>query len=993
MLTEGNDGNDGLSQATAFATILQGTSAAQPGDTIKILPGTYQGDDPNDLWNEVFLYKSGSPGNYITYQGVADAQGNLPKIVSGSVAAISVYNASYVIIENLEFLPNEEDVKDLINSPNEAFNLDPDPDSEPFGPQAWIERKAFNIAGGSHHVIIRNTYIHDFPGNGIGVGDADVVLIEDNLVEHCAYENDKGNSGISLYHVVRLDVPGFAEYPDHRIIIRDNVSRYNTNLQGFVWSNPVSVTDGNGIIIDDFNQVHNLGHNANHPPAEHVPYVPYTGRTLVLENVCYGNGGYGINIFSSDYVDVYNNTAYDNGQSARIENPAWPVLVQNAQLQVGGSDYYVVSEMKTYVIPINDVKITNNIFVNAAAEALPATRFYLGNNIDFTNNIFWNTAGPQEGVANSDIVTDPEFVNAVPLTPQQTNLLATMTNPFDPSSTSAQVRTPTKNHGFPVPDLRLRAGSPAIDAGVAVDFGTPQGQAIDIGALEHGAAGEPEPPTDPQPPTGPGNVVLRAYGLSGSEQVEIRYNDQRVGGLITLSTDFEEYQVQVDNPTGNFKVAFINDASDRDAVVDWLKVDGVQQEAEAQEINTAAWLNGSCGAGSRTQVMNCNGYIDFGRFGSGDSEPPVVGGEGSISIRAKGSLGDERMSLLVDGQVVDSWTVARTTSGPGLTNGSFEQGTKGWDVTDYTTPAVVSSPVRSGSSALRLSARTRYWAGVRQDITELVKQHGEGTYTLEAWMRTVSGSTTALLRANINDTQFTQKANVALTSSEWTKVSATVAISTTALNKVILEVMNAPGAPLADLLIDDVRVVAPGGKVASSDDYLYSGYRGGEIEVRFDNDGLDAAGGDRNLLVDYVEVCGVRLQAEGAERSVDCGRTREGFVMMWCNSSLRFGDPGCATPASASSSIVLPETSQTLHPEATAKVEVYPNPATQQVMITGPDHYNLTIYDLQGGRVQQQLGLSGQSSLDISHLRPGVYLLRTVDTQTQQTHQQRLIVE
>ncbi len=166
--------------------------------------------------------------------------------------------------------------------------------------------------------------------------------------------------------------------------------------------------------------------------------------------------------------------------------------------------------------------------------------------------------------------------------------------------------------------------------------------------------GNPEPPT---PNPGTGNVTVRARGTSGSEQIEVRYNDTRVGNLITLSTSFQEYKVQVDNPTGNFKVAFINDTGERDVVLDRLRVGSEQKEAEEQEVNTASWTSSGCGTGTLTQNMYCNGYIDFGNFGdSGDTNTG-----GSIVIRAKGDCGIEDMELRVDGETVKTWTNIATS--------------------------------------------------------------------------------------------------------------------------------------------------------------------------------------------------------------------------------------------------------------------------------------------------------------------------------------------
>ena len=339
----------------------------------------------------------------------------------------------------------------------------------------------------------------------------------------------------------------------------------------------------------------------------------------------------------------------------------------------------------------------------------------------------------------------------------------------------------------------------------------------DMKCLKNDTSSPPEPTS--------GNVVFSARGISGTEQVEVRYNDQTVGSPITLSTEMKEYRVQVDNPSGNFKLAFINDNANRDVVLDWLQADGVLKEAEEQEVNTASWTQAGCGTGSFTQNMYCAGYVDFESFDHENSSE-----SGTIVIRAKGSTGSERMRLQVDNQLVKSWDGVSTTAA----------------------------------------------------------------------------------------------------------------------------------------------------------DYTYEGYTGGEVRVLFDNDGSDRNGQDRNLLIDYINVCGVEQPAEQATRSSDCGNTTDGFVWLWCDSSLSFGNVGCSSAGSASRGQFMPTT-------AISTLSSYPNPASGTLTVEGSSDYQAVLYDLEGRPVMRHDHLQGRSALDIAHLRPGIYLLRMQDALYQSS--QRIIVE
>ena len=151
--------------------------------------------------------------------------------------------------------------------------------------------------------------------------------------------------------------------------------------------------------------------------------------------------------------------------------------------------------------------------------------------------------------------------------------------------------------------------------------------------------------TAPQDPAT--EVLLRLRGVTGEEQFELQVDGRRVGPTRTATTSLLDYAFAIDQP-GTYRVVFTNDgrAADgrsRDLFVDWLTVDGQRSEAEDQAINT-----GGCGTIRPSEWLYCNGYIEFAGLAA----------LGQLLIRAKGSLGSERMDLTVDGRVVGSWAVA-----------------------------------------------------------------------------------------------------------------------------------------------------------------------------------------------------------------------------------------------------------------------------------------------------------------------------------------------
>ncbi|WP_298545592.1 carbohydrate-binding domain-containing protein [uncultured Aquimarina sp.] len=588
----GNNNNTGLSPTAAFQQIQYASGVVSPGDTVKIMPGTYTGENPSSPWAEIFIQRSGSNGNYITFQGVKDAQGNLPKVVSASIKGIDVFNTSYIIIENLEFEPAPNDVKNLIGNPN-------------FGLEQWRQRRGIAMDNNSHHVIIRNNYFHDFPGNGITIGGSDIILIEGNLVEHCAYEANNANSGISAYQPSNLNVGKFPEYPNHSIIFKNNISRYNVNLRGFaggIGNN--RMTDGNGIIVDDFTQ------NQSSNP------VPYTGRTLVIGNICYGNGGQGINIFSSNNVDVYHNTMFDNGQTTRIANPAYEVAIGDSQLSIGR---------------VNNANIKNNILYNTNGSRTTISR-YQDTNINYNQNIHWNTTGNPEPVSSNDIVTNPNLTSTNGLTQSQTNLLATMTNPYNQNSTSARLRLPTVNNGFPVQNVKLLAGSPAIGTAENVGFGT----SSDIGALPFDVSnpGSNDDIVSVSAPeeVNPGTMVGVTVTYSSSTNRDIQVAFQSVSG--PNYTVYGETIVPITEGSGTITVR-VPIASNTPIAVD---------EYQFQTFITTpggGWPN-------RTDNVVRTGV---------DCTNASTGTFSTITIGAEGFCGGEKIQLLLNNQTVSEWTL------------------------------------------------------------------------------------------------------------------------------------------------------------------------------------------------------------------------------------------------------------------------------------------------------------------------------------------------
>jgi parallel beta-helix repeat protein len=270
-------------------------------------------------------------------------------------------------------------------------------------------------------------------------------------VYECGLYGPFGMSGISIYNPVNTD----GVTTGYKIRIVNNVSHSNYNYFPCECL-PGKVTDGNGIILDDFK-------NSQRAAGDPLKDVVYTGKTLVANNIVYNNGGSGIHTFKGVNTDIVNNTAYRNGRHPDLDGE---IFANNSE----------------------GIVITNNILYGRTGEAV-SHDFGNNTNVVMDYNLYYDgTLAPKlDGVtvAANSRVADPLFVNAP-----------------DPAAA-----TPA--------DFTLQPGSPAVNAGTdanapAVDFaGTPRpaGGRSDIGAYEWVAP----PLRTPENPTGATAGVNYAY--------------------------------------------------------------------------------------------------------------------------------------------------------------------------------------------------------------------------------------------------------------------------------------------------------------------------------------------------------------------------------------------------------------------------------------------------------------------------------------------------
>lgn len=105
------------------------------------------------------------------------------------------------------------------------------------------------------------------------------------------------------------------------------------------------------------------------------------------------------------------------------------------------------------------------------------------------------------------------------------------------------------------------------------------------------------------------DYIVRARMISGSsDQLQLRVDDVTIHTWTINSGSFANYFFT--GPSGNNVKLYFRDAG-TDLEVDNLTINSTTYQAENQSVNTAVWQNGSCG-GSSSQLMHCEGHIDFG---------------------------------------------------------------------------------------------------------------------------------------------------------------------------------------------------------------------------------------------------------------------------------------------------------------------------------------------------------------------------------------------
>ncbi|CCH53424.1 parallel beta-helix repeat-containing protein [Fibrisoma limi BUZ 3] len=367
-----------------FNTIQKAADKAAPGDIIFVKTGTYTSTS-SDI---VSIRRTGTPAQPIIIKPYGT---DSPKLQMGDTNwnAFNVLpGAAYVTIQGFEIIGNSSNITLAQAQAQPGACEGSSPSATPI---PRFNGNGISVNGRSggmnrpHHIVIADNNVHDCAGAGISAIESDYITIERNSTSYNSWYTVYGTSGISVFNSWNYDNSTTAP----RIIIRRN--RSFGNMLKVAWNIGGTGTncrfyDGNGIILDN-----NRANDPTNTSVQKNPLGAYTGKFQVENNVCYQNGGRGININFSDNASVINNTTYRNGQSD------------------GGSGIGIENEL--IVLGSLGTRVYNNIFYGKAGET--PTSVSGGSTVQHNNNLTFGGANNGYFTTAQNLVgQDPLFSNA-----------------------------------------------------------------------------------------------------------------------------------------------------------------------------------------------------------------------------------------------------------------------------------------------------------------------------------------------------------------------------------------------------------------------------------------------------------------------------------------------------------------------------------------------------------------------------------------------------
>ena len=422
--------------SSPFKTIQQGLNAAQPGDSVIVRAGTYT------QASTLTFPRSGQAGLPITLKAAA-GEAVLVQTQPGANISLIQTARSYITIEDLTFDGNYSTANGLIR-------LDA-------GGAFQVFRRCEMRRQGNHLLRIESS---DLLVEDCNIHHA-ISPISPDTDAHCAHSQtgfrhtflrcDLHHATGDLWQGSRDGAWGDIVFDSCDLHIELADGGCNGIAAGTpITENHLDTKNAAGVTNSNVTVRYSLVHGSRNGR------LLGTDAALNLKDGVTGFYIYGNRIYNNDWAfrlrypstdyHVYNNLIYDNNLAVRLEDGI-------ANLAFLNNTFYNNTTLIQNVGSAAPLNWKNNIFATASGSVWPGT---------FLNNLFWNVPNASLQSTNGNRIANPLFANAG------------------------------------LYDLHLAAGSPAIDAAlalteVAADIDgdpRPVGAACDIGADEFRYAGD-----------------------------------------------------------------------------------------------------------------------------------------------------------------------------------------------------------------------------------------------------------------------------------------------------------------------------------------------------------------------------------------------------------------------------------------------------------------------------------------------------------------------
>jgi len=443
----GKDTNDGLSEATAWATISKAFSTvpANQGHVINIGAGTFEVDQAN-------------PPSGVTIKGAG-----VTKTIIHTVAICGIHakNRSDIIFRDFTadasgqkwwfpgpnpvdqiapYVMRVEDCKNIqilnVNITNgsgwgldlgqvENVLVDTGYHKEAAGRGTTGGDRAsfmpYNITNG----IFRNLRIEDTDGVATGAWASMINVKVYNVIAHGAKTsawNDgaSGNMGMEWWAVTNVEDCEIyqCDLGGSMSMVQDGKAKATKSMR--FHHNVVTGNYGVEMSMDNLTVDHNFFHDCGYP------FANFGASTDVHEN-----------------VNIHHNVCYNTGNSIFLH----------------------------YSTALENAKVYNNTVYNTKSDASAGFNYFGGkvSNIEFKNNIFWSSKGASVNFYNQLATNNLFFIT------KGSGLNQVVGNPLFVNANSSDVK------GFV-----LQEASPAINAGIAISGSPDTIGKPDIGAFEYG---------------------------------------------------------------------------------------------------------------------------------------------------------------------------------------------------------------------------------------------------------------------------------------------------------------------------------------------------------------------------------------------------------------------------------------------------------------------------------------------------------------------------